>query len=176
MYFLHFLVLITILLSMTFCSATPIQTLTPPLLIDSSNRRQSESITSSVAHLGQRSGVVEFGGGWRVFFDTFYQVLPVRDASEAFERLFQEVTDHAQGPWRSIAPRNYLVVNNHFLQLEFFSYAHPIPWPLVATLSARLLRPSQHGLNGMFDMRFVHAATGAVIFARLRVCLVAAAA
>lgn len=102
-------------------------------------------------------------------------ILPVDDGADALSHLFQQVSDRAVGAWSSLDPSHYLQVTLDYLELELFSW-HPILWSNVEVIAGRMLVACEQGFSGMFDLRFVHIATGTTIFAHLRARLVAAAA
>jgi hypothetical protein len=165
---------IVLLLSTTLCSATPLKTLTPSPPSGGSPLPQPYALLPSNSRIDQRS-TVNLGQGWRLWYNTYSIILPVKDGAEALNNLFQQVSDRALGTWSSRDPSHYVKVTLDYLELQFFSW-DPIPWSNIGVIAGRMLVACDNGFNGMFDMRFVHIATGSTIFAHLRIRLVAAAA
>lgn len=135
---------------------------------------QAKSDAFPSSDISQRS-MIDLGKGWRLWYDTYQLLLPVQGASIAFEALLQEVVDRASEGWSGQDPQYHVLVTKDYLDLEFVS-RDPIPWPYVAHISIQLLSASRKGFNGLFNMRFLHAAAGIEIFVQLRAHFVAAAA
>jgi len=174
MFLLPNVVRIVLFLSTTLCSATPVETLTPSLPSEGSPLPQLYALLSSNSRIDQRS-TVNLGQGWRLWYDTFSMIVPVDDGADALSKLFRQVSDQAFGAWSSKNPTHHLRVTLDHLDLQFFSL-HPILWSNIGTIARRMLVACDNGFSGMFDMRFVHIATGYTIFAHLRIRLVASAA
>ena len=164
--------LITVLLMVAFCGASPVRSLPS---VKGPRLPQGNHIALLEHAINQRS-MVNLGQGWRLWYDTFSLILPDLQAAETLESLFQRVADQALGIWSSREPEHYLHITKDYLVLEFFSQ-EPIPWLHIASIATRLLWASQHGFTGLFHMAFVHAAMGVEIYVHLQAePLVAAAA
>jgi len=174
MLFLPNLLRIALFLSTTLCSATPVKTLTPLISSEGLSLPQQDALLPSNPRIDQR-GVVSLGQGWKLWYDTFNVMMPVEDGADALNNLFQQVSNQAFGAWSSRVPSHYVKVTLDYLELRFFSW-NPIPWSDIGVIARRMLVACNNGYSGMFDMRFVHMATGHTIFAHLRIRLVAAAA